>query len=183
MRERPILFSDPAAARFEAHVFTEPNTGCWLWGGALNEKGYGRSGRGELAHKAAVCLDGREIADGMEVDHLCRARACVNPAHLEVVTHAENIRRKPAAPPTCPHGHAMTLVAGKRKCRACERLRKARAYRVRHPEPKRRGRPRLGTAEKQAIRALVADGLSHAEIAARVGVSVSTVSRVRNADA
>lgn len=68
---------------------------CWLWTGALY-KGYGRcvfEGRNQGAHRVIYKLLVGEILDGLELDHLCNIRNCVNPDHLEPVTPEENKRR------------------------------------------------------------------------------------------
>ncbi len=81
--------------------FTILPNGCWEFVGALDRGGYGMVGlRGnptgeQYAHRAAwVCING-PIPEGMTLDHLCRNRSCINPAHLEPVTMKVNVRRSP----------------------------------------------------------------------------------------
>jgi hypothetical protein len=101
---------------------------CVKWAGALNSSGYGvtrRAGRLVLAHRAAYEEQHGPIPDGLELDHLCRVRSCVNPEHLEPVTHAENMRRSARLITHCPHGHfydeANTSYNGTaRRCRTCK---------------------------------------------------------------
>lgn len=107
---------------------------CWLWTGSLNANGYGTIHRGDRqagTHRVVVELNGESIPEGHEVDHLCRVRHCVNPAHLEVVTKAENIRRGFSPPGMnsrkthCPKGHLLdgdnllNIDDGRRHCRIC----------------------------------------------------------------
>jgi len=101
--------------------------GCWLWTGYINPNGYAMFGR-RWAHRVAYEFFVGPIPEGLELDHLCRVPACVNPAHLEAVTHRENMRRAPATNRTvCPGGHPYDesnthiTKAGKRHCRACDR--------------------------------------------------------------
>lgn len=67
-------------------------TGCWVWGLSTNADGYGLTER-TLAHRLLYERHVGPIPEGMELDHLCRVRLCVNPAHMEPVTHLENVRR------------------------------------------------------------------------------------------
>lgn len=69
---------------------------CWLWQGCLDASGYGNvqiNNKMLKAHRVAYAWEFGEIPANMQLDHLCKTRNCVNPAHLEVVTQAENIRR------------------------------------------------------------------------------------------
>jgi hypothetical protein len=75
---------------------TVTESGCHIWHGATNGVGYGhvkRNGRNISAHRAAWEDRHGPVPDGMELDHACRNRGCVNPDHLEPVTHAVNARR------------------------------------------------------------------------------------------
>lgn len=89
-------------------------SGCWLWTGVLNSHGYGRlrrAGRFVPAHRHFYVMLRGQIPDGLELDHLCRVRHCVNPDHLEPVTRAENLRRALAvreAREVCSKGHQLT---------------------------------------------------------------------------
>lgn len=126
---------------------------CWLWLGATNGNGYGvigtggRGGRQVYVHRVVWELERGPIPDGLEVDHLCRVRNCVNIRHLELVTHRENNHRSPltlvglnANKTHCPAGHpydgANTYhppgAPNSRMCRACMAIREARRVRVWH---------------------------------------------------
>jgi hypothetical protein len=115
---------------------------CWPWTGARTSHGYGATtldGRYAVASRAAYELLIGPIPEGLVLDHLCRNRACVNPAHLEPVTHQVNINRGvgcPASRTHCPQGHpydeANTMHScGARRCRTCcrDQARAARARR------------------------------------------------------
>lgn len=135
--------------RFNEKYIPEPNTGCWLWTASCHEDtGYGQihSGYGKkmlLAHVASYQLFVGPKPDGLELDHKCRVRCCVNPDHLEPVTRLENIMRgvgpsvtkaRCAAITHCLRGHeytpSNTYVRTKpngyrlRECRACWVVRK-----------------------------------------------------------
>ena len=121
------------------YINTGPG-GCWLWTAGKNEKGYGTfslDGEKRKAHRVAYEQYVGPIPDGLEIDHLCRHRGCVNPAHLEAVTHAENMARGANAMKThCARGHEYAgdnvyrTPDGRRDCRVCVAAR-GRAYRAR----------------------------------------------------
>ena len=113
--------------------------GCLLWRGNTNDQGYGRfsvEGRSVPAHRWAYEHFVGPIPEGMEPDHLCRVRNCVNHEHIEPVTHRENSQRAAYAQATCKRGHELPAPGanGRRVCRACanerSRAHKARWYRT-----------------------------------------------------
>lgn len=75
----------------------EPTTGCWLWHGTTNDQGYGiaknSAGVRQRAHRLLYERHIGPIPEGLELDHVCRCRHCVNPAHMEPVTKVVNMRR------------------------------------------------------------------------------------------
>lgn len=117
----------------------ETTEDCWLWTAALNPDGYGHfispGPTWPAAHRVAYAQLVGEIPVGFELDHLCRVRRCVNPWHLEPVSHRTNVLRGDglAAHQTkslsCKHGHPWTSenthirADGKRACLACRRER------------------------------------------------------------
>lgn len=134
--------------RFWRFVHPEPLSGCWLWSGAISNEGYGRfrfgvrGSKQGMAHRFAYELLVGPIPQGLQLDHLCRTPACVNPAHLEPVTGRENLLRgdtfqaRNAAKTSCVHGHPFDerntewRPTGGRACRECRR-RKVQAARQR----------------------------------------------------
>lgn len=141
---RPPRTPDQMAAVIQARS-AEMSSGCREWRGRVINSGYGRLTwkrdglpieRG--AHRIAYILAVGEIPDGMQIDHLCRNRICVNPEHLEVVTARENIMRAPHSLAAqnhkkthCPQGHPYSaenttiyLRDGRfpgRLCKTCQR--------------------------------------------------------------
>jgi hypothetical protein len=127
---------DSARDRFERRVDRSGENGCWNWTGSLTPGGYGRlrvDGLRPAAHRFSYELHIGLIPDGLQLDHLCRNRRCVNPAHLEPVTARENTLRgeapsaRRARQTHCVRGHAFSggnlrlKPSGKRECRACDR--------------------------------------------------------------
>lgn len=126
--------------------FVRPS-GCWEWSGHKTDEGYGKvfgkdlcGATTKIAHRWMYeCLVG-PIPDGLEIDHLCRNRGCVNPSHLEPVTTRENVLRGDGPPARnarkthCRNGHPLTgdNVAhpggnlNKRRCRMCYRAKNKR---------------------------------------------------------
>lgn len=120
----------PLADRLWAKVHKTET--CWLWTGTTDRDGYGYLGKGGAgggsvrAHRAAYELLVGTIPAGWVIDHLCRVRNCVNPAHLEAVTPQENQWRSHGAITHCRRaGHEYTPdntrldTRGRRCCRAC----------------------------------------------------------------
>lgn len=125
--------------RFWPHVVTKGD-GCWEWTGSIcPSTGYGRllvRGRRFMAHRYAYELLVGEIPDGLQIDHLCRVRTCVNPDHLEPVTLGENVLRgagitaQNARKTHCKRGHPFDDEntywpphrPGTRWCRECRRM-------------------------------------------------------------
>jgi len=137
----------------------EPDTagGCHLWTGALGADGYGRISRGRaapkiLAHRASYAHHHGAIPDGMEVMHVCDTPSCVNPAHLRVGTHAQNMADMAA---------------------------KGRAALTRHPHNVRRGvdhpRSQFIAGDVQAIRQRYANGETLVGLAKSYGVRFGSI--------
>ncbi|MCA1844613.1 MAG: HNH endonuclease [Actinobacteria bacterium] len=121
--------------------------GCWLWTASIDADGYGRLGKGSdptQPTKAHVVLWNAlrgPVPEGMELDHLCQVKHCVNPAHLEPTTHLVNCQRRPqyqSEKTHCPQGHPYDEEntydnQGRRHCRACMKVRNAK-YEVKRKE-------------------------------------------------
>lgn len=125
-------------ARILKHVDLESDAPCWRWTAYLDKAGYGRLTipwpeykhhiKSALAHRFSYAtfngLEYREVPKNMQIDHLCRNHACVNPAHLELVTPGVNVRRGWAARPPkthCKFGHPLTMNSRQLACKPCYR--------------------------------------------------------------
>lgn len=83
------------------------DTGCWNWTGAINKDGYGQIGLGDEivgAHRASWRMFVGSVPEGMELDHICRNRVCVNYQHLRIVTHKQQCENR-GPKQVCRHGH------------------------------------------------------------------------------
>lgn len=133
----PQIGDSRLPARFWSKVHVNVATGCWEWRARIHRQGYGQfgvaSGQMKGAHRVAYEALVGTVPAGLELDHLCRVRHCVNPRHLEPVTHAENMRRGVVwefnrNKTQCLRGHAFdemnTLYvkrSNERQCRTCNR--------------------------------------------------------------
>lgn len=126
----------------------EPNTGCWLWARTVGRGGYGQCqilGKDKLAHRLSYEAFIGPIPAGLTLDHRCRVRSCVNPAHLAPMSMRDNTLARGCQSPAnlcaqkthCSHGHPLSgknvrvephRRGLKRVCVACKNDRNARAY-------------------------------------------------------
>ncbi len=130
--------------RFVSKVEIRPDSDCWWWTGSEMTKGYGRfiaDGRKAVrAHRWAYKHWRGPIPAGLQIDHLCRNRLCVNPYHMETVTNRVNVLRgigptaRNARKTHCPQGHPYSGdnvyidPYGGRACRECHNTRQRQRY-------------------------------------------------------
>ena len=129
--------------RYVSKIAFAEGSDCWYWKGYVGRSGYGffRCNLSNYAHRVSYEWFVGSIPEGLQVDHLCRVRNCVNPDHLEAVTRKENILRGISASAlnaqktNCKRNHPLTeentyvRPNGARNCKVC-RLEKQRKYRL-----------------------------------------------------
>lgn len=125
--------------------FSIDKKGCWLWERSLNNKGYPVVGTSvnyklvrALAHRVSYTAFKGEIPDNKTLDHLCKVTRCINPNHLEPVTHQENCKRGTGSKTHCKNGHKYTEKNTlyrqregrgiERSCRVCRDIRNRERY-------------------------------------------------------
>lgn len=128
--------SETDLARFESKV--ERSDRCWLWRGTIHVEGYGHfslNSKAVPAHRVAYQVAKGPIPEGLQIDHLCKVRNCVNPDHLEAVTQRVNVLRgdgacaQHARATHCRSGHPLSGDnlrhdnRGQRVCITCARRR------------------------------------------------------------
>lgn len=137
-------YETPTGAIYWARLrqkFVVAPSGCWEWTADHNQYGHGRfkfEGRKEMAHNVPFIVMAGSIDRALDRDHLCRNACCINPFHLEQVTHQVNCARGNGGSwgrgkTHCPHGHLYdeenTYIDSK-GCRVCRACKKARPRRV-----------------------------------------------------
>ena len=134
----PIVgFTQKQINNFYSHIKFNKETECWDWQADKDKDGYGMFGLkfGRRAHRISLLIHGIKLIDGLQVDHLCKNKSCVNPEHLEQVTNLENIKRADyqvtmhnAGKTHCKRRHPLSgynLIikkGNKRNCRICRNL-------------------------------------------------------------
>ena len=123
--------------KIEDNITIDSNE-CWIWLRFKDRDGYGRikvNGKRQAIHRLSYETYVGPIPEGLQLDHLCRVRHCINPDHLEPVTNAENSRRgntgkvnnHQAIKTHCPQGHEYNEEntyrwKNQRCCRTCRRI-------------------------------------------------------------
>lgn len=135
----------PVKERLDRLSIRDPNCGCWIWTGCIDKCGYGKFnvGKESLAHRASYKEYVGPIPDDCEIDHKCKVRCCINPQHLQAISHAENVKladhktgHRNTKKTHCIRGHEFsdenTFIEvwngiRMRKCKVCTRAKNARA--------------------------------------------------------
>lgn len=183
-------------ATADSFQYEVDEAGCWLWSGYRDRNGYARiynrdRGRIEWAHRYSYETHVGPLAPGMEIDHMCQVVACVNPEHLQQLTHAEHVRVTMtrlgkddlhlAAARLRRQGFTYAEIssalgyAGRFAAHRAVEAAIAKGLIQADEVPRAR---RLNEVERAEIRELVAIGIPQAVVAEFYGVDSSHVSRV-----
>lgn len=155
VKGEPCRFVKGHNGQRKAFSYTvDPDTGCWIWDHVKDRHGYGHFSH-VGAHRWSYELHVGPIPEGLSLDHLCRNPPCVNPDHLEPVTHRENVLRgvspcaQHARQTHCKRGHPLSgdnlrlRPNGHRACRECESANRRQRRAI------ARARARVAVAEEQ----------------------------------
>lgn len=182
-RKSPMLlaktdFSEADLGRFWEKVKKNSHGDCWEWQALKNDKGYGRfhsKGTMIMAHKAAYVISGNDLVEGLFVCHRCDNPACVNPDHLWLGTHTDNMRDAAAK--------------GRLACGAKNGTQahpESRAYGNRNgsitcPQKRPRGEShRKSKLNNSKVAEILTSGQSGASLARKFNVHQNTIFRVRS---
>ncbi len=156
---RPSL---PVFTRLVEKIKINPITGCWEWQGRRNEDGYGewtvRYAGGFITqpHRLSFLIFNGYLPKKRDVDHKCRVRWCLNPDHLQDVSHKRNCELRVEVKTHCKNGHELipanvyTGTRGDRVCKTC-RYEKVKLWRERHPEKARQVNRETKAAERRGV--------------------------------
>lgn len=145
MREKRVFKVKRKTDKERFFEKVEKTDTCWLWKASIRGGGYGQffwNRKIGEAHRFSYELVKGEIAEGLDIDHLCRVRNCVNPNHLEAVTRRENLIRGAGTTAInfykdkCSRGHKFDekntyVFRNARKCRICATILQA-SYREKY---------------------------------------------------
>jgi hypothetical protein len=131
--------------RFISHINQMPH-GCWIWKGSPDRCGYGQmrlNGKRPMAHNISWWMFVGEIPKDKEIDHICEVRLCVNPTHLQALTHKENVNKGKGLGAVntrkthCKQGHPLSgdnlrydkgRYGMRRNCKTCQKKWHAEYY-------------------------------------------------------
>ena len=116
------------------YSYVDRDTGCWEWTSTKNQKGYPRMKIDKVmcgAHRVSYEMFTGPLIDELEMDHICENRGCINPAHIQQISHGDNIRNgarwRHKKDNHCIHGHKYTeentqiRADGRKRCATCRR--------------------------------------------------------------